>query len=198
MEHRKPTVYTITNRIVRDLNDKRETSSGKAALAKLRHSLGQPLDSSIQIWSVILDKMPEEFLGTGEGITAEERSVLITLQLYAMHQQGKNETVLLKSGEEKWRNIGFSLSALRSTGDQTAVDRRFNALITSASFEELTHHLRQIIKLLKAKTNAQVDYGMLAEDLYWFLRGSRERVRLNWARGYYGTKLRGESDYEKQ
>lgn len=84
--------------------------------------------------------------------------------------------------------------------DQAAMDRRFSALITSASFEELTHHLRHSIKLLKAKTkaNATVDYGKLAEDLFWFLRGFQDSVKLNWARGYYGTKIKGESDNEKQ
>ena len=193
MENKIPTVYSTASWIVNDLSEKRETSWGKASLAKLRNSAGRPLNDSSQVWPIVLDKIPVDFLGTGDGPTAEEKSILMTLQLYALHQQGKSDTVIHKTQEGKWRNIGFSLSALRTSEDQIAVDRRFNVLITSSSFEELTHHLRQIIKLLKSKTKATVDYAKLAEDLYWFLRGYQESVRLNWARGYYGTKLQGES-----
>lgn len=193
MESKTPTVYSTANWIVNDLSEKRETPWGKASLAKLRNSAGRPLSDSSQVWPIVLDKIPVNFLGTGDGPTAEEKSILMTLQLYALHQQGKSDTVILKTQEGKWSNIGFSLSALRTSEDQIAVDRRFNVLITSSSFEELTHHLRQIIKLLKSKTKATVDYAKLAQDLYWFLRGYQESVRLNWARGYYGTKLQGES-----
>ena len=196
MEHKRPTVYTTVNWIINDLNEKRTTSSGKASLATLRNSAGRPLNASAQVWPIILDKIPVEFLGTGVGPTSEEMSILMTLQLFALHQQGKNDTVILKSQEGKWRNIGFSFSALRTSEDQVAMDRRFNALITSSSFEELTHHLRQLIKLLKSKTKATVDYAKLAEDLFWFLNGYQEGVRLNWARGYYGTKIKGESENE--
>lgn len=196
MEHKKPTVYATTSWILNDLEMRRDTSSGKAILAKLRNSAGGSLNSSFQVWPVVLDKLPLEFLGTGANPTAEEQSILVTLQLYALHQQGKGETVLLKSHEGKWNNLGQSLSILRTSENQVAVDRRFNALITSSTFEELTHHLRQIIKLLKARSSSAVDYAKLSEDLYWFLRGYQDRVRLNWARAYYSTTKKGESENE--
>lgn len=199
MEHKNPTVSAVTSWIINDLNEKRETSFGKAALATLRNSAGRPVSDSAQVWPIIFEKMPESFLGTGREMTAEEKSMLLALQLFALHQQGKSETVLLRSEQGTWKNVGFSLSTLRTNENQVAVDRHFRALITSSTFEELTHHLRQMIKLLKSRTtDAKVDYPKLAQDLYWVLRGNQGSVMLNWARGYYGTKQQGENKNEKQ
>ncbi|KFN89185.1 hypothetical protein TMUPMC115_2567 [Tetragenococcus muriaticus PMC-11-5] len=70
-----------------------------------------------------------------------------------------------------------------------AIDRRFNTMITSSSFEELTHHLRQMIQLLKAKNpDIAVNYAQLGNDLYWFLRNKEEKVRLDWAKAFYSRQ----------
>ena len=62
-------------------------------------------------------------------------------------------------------------------------------MITSTDFDELTYHLRQLIMLLKTKENIKVNYAKLADDLYWYLRGNQEKVRIRWAQSYYKTKL---------
>ena len=127
-------------------------------------------------------------------LTWEEQAILTSLQLYALHQQGKSESVALQEETDKWENMGHSLRTLR-TGDEKAVDRRFNALITAANYEELVHHLRQMIKLLKAKTDTKVNYAKLADDLYGFLRNYPETMRIRWAKAYYRTTMKkGEED----
>lgn len=74
--------------------------------------------------------------------------------------------------DERRQNIGDALSTLRGD-DNESIDKRFNVMITSSSFKELKHHLRQLIKILKAKSDAKVDYAKLSEDLYWFLLGKK-------------------------
>lgn len=74
---------------------------------------------------------------------------------------------------------------MRIEEDSKAVDRRFNALITAQTYDELVHYLRQMISLLKSKADTTIDYGRLAQDLYWFQRGYEEKLRLSWARDYY-------------
>ena len=81
--------------------------------------------------------------------------------------------------------MGTSLRSLRTSSHQTAVDRRFNTMVTATNFEELLYHLRQLIKLLASRTQTQINYPKLAEDFYWYLRGYSDQVKLRWSRQYY-------------
>lgn len=194
---KKTSVVSVAGRILTKLSNSLDSSAGKATLANLRHSIGRPLSESIGVWSLMLEDLPEEFLGKKGWLTMEEQAILTTLQFYALHQQGESKSVLLKDEESVWQNIGYSLSSLRKGEETLAVDRRFNALITSATYEELTHHLRQMIQLLKSKTSEKINYAKLANDLFWFLRGYDENLRLNWSRSYYRSKPKGENENEK-
>lgn len=193
-ERKKETVYSVTGKIIYRLSQTLGTSSTKSTLANLRNSIGRPLSTSLDIWPIMYENMPDEFLSRSGELTAEELSILTTLQLYSIHQQGKAETVNMNSEDSYMDNIGYSLSSLRVKEDSISTDRRFNALITSTSFDELTHHLRQFIKLLKVKTTTKINYPLLANDLYWFLRGYGENTRLSWARQYYGRKTKGDDN----
>lgn len=194
---KKETASSVTRKIISRLSNSLETSSSKAILADLRNSIGRPLSTSIEIWPLLYEYMPEEFLSTSGKTTAEELAILTTLQFYATHQQGKSENVNLSDDEAYYNNIGYSLSFLRIEDDTVSVDRRFNAMITSTNFDELVHHLRQMIKLLKSKTTAKINYPLLANDLYWFIRGYEENTRLRWARQYYGRTIKGDNTNAK-
>ena len=116
------------------------------------------------------------------------------LQLYAIHQQG--EDLCVATTEDGYSNVGTSLKLLRVGDDATAVDRRFNAMITSTDFDELIVHLRHLIRLLKSKQKgARIDYARLADDLYWIRKNkNKENIILNWAREYYKFNSKGESN----
>ena len=101
-----------------------------------------------------------------------------------MHQQGKEQNVNAQS-DARERDLGASLNSLRSADDSQAIDRRFNAMITATSFNELANHLRHLIKLLKSKTETKVNYPQLAQDLFWFQKGQESVIRLKWSRSYY-------------
>lgn len=178
-------VYSVILKILRGLGNSLDTSSTKATLANLRNSIGRPYEDSMETWAIIFENLPSEYLGRGAELTAEENSILNSLQLYAVHQQGKSENVNLEDTDCLWQNMGYALSSLRVGDNTSAVDRRFNAMVTSSTFEELCHHLRQLVKLLKAKSQSKVNYAKLADDFYWFLRGQKDSLRLDWSRQYY-------------
>lgn len=196
MERQQNEIYNITQKILVKLASTLETSSGKAMLAKLRNSIGKSIIRTIDIWPLLFEYLPESFLGTDGHLSKEEQAIITTLQLYAIHQQGNSKSILANQ-EDRFNNIGHSLKSLRIGDDSIAVDRRFNAMITSSTFEELSNHLRHMIRLLKSKSNVQVDYAKLAEDLYQFLRGNREKIRLSWAREYYRYSYKGDDENDE-
>ncbi len=190
------TVFAVTGRMLNKFNNLLNTSRGKSLLANLRNSIGKPLSQTIELWPMIFEELPEGFLGKNIHPSKEEKAILATLQLYAIHQQGMTTCVFKNRGREL-NNIGTSLRRLRTDTDRTAMDRRFNAMITAATFDELIYHLRHLIRLLKAKSlETKVNYPQLAHDLYWFLRGYEENLRLSWAREYYRT-CKGDEDNDE-
>lgn len=190
-------VKQITRKVIAQLVNSLGSSSTKATLANLRNSIGRNLSESAEIWPLIYAHVPESFLSKDGELTYEEQSILVTLQLYAVHQQGKSESVstdFSNGDNEKYRNIGQSLKELRTKDREVAVDRRFNAMITSSTFDELITHLRHLIKLLKSQSNAKVNYGQLAEDLFWFQKGYDQSIKLKWGRSYYSQRNLSEED----
>lgn len=193
------TIYSVTNRIVHKLDQTLETSSGKAMLANLRNSVGKPLSQSVEVWPLMFENLPEDFLSQGQSDSKKEVAILTTLQLYALYRQGKKAPAREDGEERGFKNIGYSLSALRTGDNVVAMDRRFNALITATTYDELTHHLRQMIKLLKSKVSGEIDidFGRLASDLFGFLIGKDENMRLRWARDYYRIHFKGGVENDK-
>lgn len=193
--NKRKLVYSTTERVISSLADNLKISRTKAMLSRLRNSIGRPLEENIDAISLIYQYMPEEFYSNFGSLTYEEEAIITTLQLYAIHQQSKQNSVSGKQEKEVWDNIGSSLSYLRLGENSLPFDRRFNALITSQSFEELSNHLRQLIKILKSKQeDIKINYPKLAQDLYDFARGYDERVRLNWSRAYYSNNYKGEEN----
>ncbi len=203
----KQTVFNVTGKILSKLNHTLETGSTKAMLARLRNSLGKDISQTVDAWQEVFSEMPLDFLSADGIVTKEESAIFTALQLYALHQQGNsasvnaydltNEANKIDSENEedendkisnKWMNIGYSLNALRTGEDSASIDRRFNAMITSATFQEMTVHLRHLISIFKAKSDAKINYAKLAEDLFWFQNGKQEQIRLRWGQSYYRNK----------
>jgi len=181
-------IYEVMANIINLLAGDLQASSTKAYLARLRHSINKDVQWTTGVLPVVFASIPEEYLGKSGDLTPAERAIVTSLQLFALHQQGSDQLVHLQSTsiESGVRdNLGASLRALRVGDDTQAVDRSFNAMITSTNFNELSNHLRHLIKLLKSRTDAKVDYAQLAQDLFWFQVGNQSAVRLRWSRSYY-------------
>lgn len=186
--NREPTVYQTVQVIINTLKDANEKRSTSGKLAALRSSVGKEYEEATDVWPLILPFIPDEFMGKGKATFAEE-AIYIALQLYAIGQQGASKNVCV---DEQSNGMGESLKALRSD-DSTAIDRRFNTLIASSTFDEFVYHLRQIFKLGKSKGDFSVNYPKLAEDLYWYQRGKNKQICLRWAKDYYRRKYNSET-----
>ena len=211
-------VSETTDAILSLLGNSLENSTTKAMLAKLRNSVGRSYIDCIEVWALIFERVPSEYLGKGASLSEFEGAIINALQLYAIHQQGNRKTsVNVNYLDYPRRNIGYSLSFLRKVEkakeaelvneldsieeDTTSevveskispVDRRFNTMISASSLDGLCYHLRQMIKLLKSRTQSEedviqtkVNYAKLAEDLYLFAKGYKDNLRLEWSRQYY-------------
>lgn len=197
MEDSRLNVYRETAKILRPIDEKRDKPSTRAMLANIRNSINKDSSVNMDALAFVFQNIPEEFLGFNKNLNDYEKAILTAVQMYALHQQAKIESVLKLDYEEgeKRQNLGDALKTIRDREDDTkAIDRRFNAMITSSNFEELSHHLRQMIKLLKAKSDAKVDYASLADDLYWFLKNQREGLKIKWSRSYYKLNKKERDD----
>lgn len=160
----------------------RRESSAVAMLAHLRHAAGKSPGSVAQIWPVTVS---DSLAGphAGDDPTHAEVAVHVAMTLYAVHQQSVPDRM-----HQRGRGFGRALRALRpAAADTDPVLRRFQALGTADSLDELTYHARGLVQLLRAGRLAQ-DYALLADQLVAWQRGDEVRVRLQWARDFYRTE----------
>lgn len=176
-------VYNVTAKILRKIDQTKDTSSTRALLANIRNSINKSSSNSLDALAFVFNNMPEEYIGFGKELNDYEQAILTAIQMYALHQQS-NEKSVLKIEYNEDENLGDALSTLRGP-DNKSIDRRFNAMILSSNFVQLQNHLRQFIKLLKAKSDAKVDYASVADDLFWFLKNQKDGVKIKWSRSYY-------------
>ena len=186
-------VDKVTAKIIHRLENQRESGVAKATLAELRRSTGRSFAGAEAVWPMLLEQIPEELLSENGVPTPTENAIFVALQLYALCQQGSRRISGLpaeekpsEANEKIYRaTIGESLRAVRRADNEKGLDRRFNAMLTAQSFDELAYHLRQLIKLVKAAGVTAMDFPQLAEDLFWIQRDDAQQVKLRWATGYY-------------
>ncbi|HPF29186.1 MAG: type I-E CRISPR-associated protein Cse2/CasB [Sphaerochaetaceae bacterium] len=188
-------LYRVTAKILYKLGERLELSETKAVLSHLRNSIGRDISETVAIWPLMFEEVPPDYLSTSGTPTYQENAILSSLQLYALHQQGKSKTVHESSGD----GIGKALHDIRDT-NHLALDRRFNALVTSSNFAELTTHLRHLISILKQKSDIRIDYAKLAQDFYWYQVSpeSANRMRMRWGQNYYFYHLKEEKGEEDE
>ena len=164
----------------------------RAALAELRRGVGKKPGDIPQLWGYFLQDMPEELFGTNEPSKAEW-AIYTTLTLFALHQQGKDPKTdcMYKEGY----SFGTAVNRLVHDEDERErVARRFYAVATASSMEELSHHMRGIIQLLRGE-GIPIDYPMLAADLYRYQFNSLvSNVRLKWGQDFYRITITEEKE----
>lgn len=198
-EKNQETIYQNMQSIIYQISGDLSSSSSKAHLAQLRQSIGRDIYTAAGVFPFIFSNISDRYLGEKGDLTDGERAIITTLQLYALHQQGNSVSVNISDNSEEGRkgcNLGAVLSTLRTDDNTKAIDRRFNAMITATSFNELTTHMRHLIKMLKSKNNVKINYPQLAEDLYWFQKNDLNSLRLKWSRSYYRKPIHKEGEKE--
>lgn len=187
-------VYAVSERILGELERVEANERGRANLAIFRRSVGKPLEEASGVWPFLFEHFPEDFLGTSGRATAEENAIYVMLQLYALAKQGTAKSVTIN--HDKNYSMGSSLRILRGE-EQKAIDRRFSAMAAAQTYEEFVNHLRQMIKILKAKGNVSINFAKLAQDLYWYQRGYEKEICFAWAKEYFRKATEATNQEEK-
>ena len=157
----------------------------KAMLANLRRGIGRGAGDIPALWGTFLQDLPPELQSRQGRPSAAEWAIYLALTLYALHQQSQSGS-MHRPGAGLGRAVR-KLAAPEKSPEESSVFRRFNALTTASSAEELAHHLRGIVQLLR-REDIPLDYAQLAEDLYWMqFPATAPQVRLRWAEEYYRT-----------
>lgn len=157
-----------------------------ATLAKLRRAVGKAPGVDPDIWDVTVVGLPPWCVGRTDTPSEGEHAAHTAMTLYAVHQQSKT-TSMHRKGPSLGRavaKLAKSRSATESPEASKAVKRRFDALLTSITFDELVTHARGLIQQLRA-ADISLDYGRFAEDLRQLQRVDKaDAVRRHWGRDY--------------
>ena len=173
----------------------REESYIRAALAKLRRGIGKHPGKVPDIWDYTMDNLSVAFISHDDEPTPTQWATHISLTLFAFHQQGKDikQDPMSKHGASLGSAV-WKLVSESGAESQDAIKRRFDTVVTSNSIEELVHHLRGLISIMKSKS-VPLDYPQLADDLLKFQSSEqRDMVRLRWGQDYYFTKGKDEGN----
>lgn len=169
----------------------------KAALAELRRGVGHVPGELPELWGSFLQEMPSDFFSQSGEPTAAEWAVYLALTLFALHQQGQEKPM--------WApKIGLGKAVRRLSDkkgeepEESGAYRRFCALITAGSMEEVSHHLRGLIQLLRSES-LPLDYPQLAQDLFLLqFADSAPRVKLRWGQDYFSQPKDSIDELEKE
>lgn len=177
----------------------------KAALAHLRNSPSVLNPQAQHVWPLLLSALPSRELSINGMPTKAELAVFASLRMFANYQQGHDDLRYAPSwpkDEADGITVFSALSQMRQTAeDQDRLDRRVGALLAMTNLEAVVNALIHLIDILKgSKSQAQLDFARLAQDLYdfqWSFENAN-RVRLAWGREYYRYNVtKAESEGEK-
>ena len=159
-----------------------DSPKSRAACAKLRRAIGKLPGATPEIWDVTLQGAPEGWQIYSGKASYQEWAVHTALTLYALHRQGKLESM---NDDEKTFAAAAAQIILNDEGRLEATRRRFNAVATAMDFTELAYHARGIVQMLKAE-GIRMDYPRFASDLFNFQRpGGADKIRLKWGNDFY-------------
>ena len=168
------------------LINQKDSSGGKARLARLRRGAGRVPGEIPELWGEFLNGMPENFISSNGEPTYAEWAIYISLTLFALHQQGNTNSVNCRG-----KSLGMAAAELMSENtdeERERVLRRFGPVVTAKDMSELFYHLRCLIQLFSSK-GIGLDYEMLADDIMWFqFDDKRKSVQLRWGQDFYYKK----------
>ena len=180
-------VCAFTKRKLEFLLKTSSESGRKAALANLRLGVGHKPGELPELWGEFLSQMPEEMYGFS-GPSQAENAVYTALTLFALHQQGHE----LPDDPMYCEDVKLGTAAARliigETDAESAFERirrKFNMVATASDTDELTHHLRGLVQLMRAK-GIPLDYAGLAGDIFLYQNADlRSGIRLRWGQDFY-------------
>jgi len=155
-----------THPFIKYLESLRERED-RGALAALRRGMGHPPGTVPAMYPYVVRWLPKE--------RWKEAAYYRIAALFAYH-----------SMEGGRGNLGDHFAKARDPqGDDTAIERRFTALL-AAHPDDFDVYLRQAVSFLRSK-NKPINWNQLFYDVQrWGNPDSREYVQKNWARAFWG------------
>lgn len=184
---RSKEIMSFVNKKIFYLQQLEGSSQGNAELAWLRRGIGKNPGEMPDLWGILYEDMPENFIGNTDEPSKEEWSCYTALTLFALHQQGMNiaSQCMHINGKKIGQSLRMLSDALGDAGAENRVLKQLSALSTSKNRDEYSYHLRKIVYLLKSE-KIPLDYGKLATDLYLLQYDEyASSVKLQWARDFY-------------
>lgn len=180
-----PLGHAIDRRLDRLQSDYLHGSpAARADIAKLRRALGKPAGSVPEVWEYTLAVVPPALQWDRDEPNRAEQSAHAALTLFALHQQSM--TVPAHRPSVTFAEAVSQLTHHEQRSEQ-AVTRRFLAVATAGSMDEMLTHIRGLVAQLRA-AHLGFDYARLADDLMVLLNPERaQKVRLTWGRDFYRT-----------
>lgn len=176
----------VTDRAVRYQRDYADDkASAVADLAKLRRGLRKELGGDLEATGLAIahlyDEKPDGFLVPDEATDAEH-AAYVALTLFSSHLQSRRGQKVHQKGYSFGRSARI-LSVRRGAGE--GARRRFEAVGTAQSWDEILHHASGLIQMFRSN-DVPLDYGRFAEDLYWLRKpAAAAKVRRRWAGDFY-------------
>lgn len=174
-----------TRERIRALENMENKAERRAKLARLRRGVGRKPGDVPGIWSVLLEDLPRDMMGT-ELLhpSREEWAIYTAMTLYALHQLGSKEKESMNSDGVSLGQAACALAKAQG-GKKDNVIRRFNLVATAADMEEMNVYLRNFVQLLRGE-KIGLDYAMLAKDLFLYqFHELAPDVRLKWGQDFY-------------
>lgn len=151
-----------------------------AALAKLRRGLGKEIGELPELLEYVVN--PDGHHLMSDTPTPIERATYTAMTLYALHQQSQSEPMHIS--EVRFAEALGSMR-FRQGEEVPGVTRRFQAMATSVSLNELVHHCRGLITLMRREGQG-FDYQRFTQDLVRYQSPlTAKYVRLSWGRDFY-------------
>lgn len=202
MNNVAPAIAKFVGRKIRELDriDKDDDggASARANLAVLRRGLDKSPVDVPAVWAITLADAPDEISPTATGAappkpTRAEWAVHIALSFYALHRQGKSESMnaggsSTETGYVRGPTFGAALGALRRDPNKEAgIVRRFNAVATANDLREFSRHALGVVQMLRAAERPlKFDYPAFAVDLFWYqFPDHRAQTALKWGRDFW-------------
>src|SRR5690606_24752206 len=147
------------------------------------HQAARRIVARRAVGELTVKAVPDELGGNPHWPSREEQAAYAAFTLYALHQQS-----LTTGAHERGVSFGKAVQRLRSTWSEAAVTRRFTAVSTAETIDEVLVHMRGLVSQFRAAQQS-LDYVRLAFDLRDLLKPARAAsVRLAWGRDFYRTE----------
>ena len=143
------------------------------ALAALRRGLGKRPGEAAEAHRYVVPWLP-----AGARLWQEDAYYLVAA-LFAWHRGSWPEG---DGADRRVTNLGASFARLRDQTESDSTEKRFAALL-NCHRDDLPHHLRQAVGLLRSK-DVPIDWAQLLRDVIDWDRESRS-VQRAWARAFW-------------